>query len=105
MKKIFNIIITILLSIVSIFTIYLVYECIRLYANYGANPLIIRSENVYLSTKNDGEKERNKKIDSLGFNIIYDLETTHENESNMKYIVKNETFKLFDKIEIWTNKK
>ncbi len=105
MKKIFNIIITILLSILSIFTIYLVYECVRLYANYGSNPLIIRQENVYLSTKDDGVKERSKKIDSLGFNILYDLETTHENESNMKYIVKNETFKLFDKIEIWTNKK
>ncbi len=102
MKKIILTIITIILIVISIFTIFLVYECIRLYSSYGSYPLIIVEDNVYLTAFNDKVEERSKKIDSIGFNVLYELDTMHENDSNMKYVIKNETFKLFDKIEIWS---
>ena len=104
MKKIFIFIGVIIISILSIFILFLSIETLRLYGSKNSKPLIVFDSYTLATLDNEGNIiERNRIDKSLGFTMNYnvDLDKKRSSSDNLVYRTNSKEFKLFDKISIW----
>lgn len=93
MKKVLKIIGIVLLSIIGIYTIFVIEESIRLSNNVDAKPMLV----IF---KTDFNKSVNSSVtyDSIGFKLINKYSDTNVNEE--PFIIGQE-FWLFDTFMLW----
>ena len=93
MKKIVKIVGIVLLSIIGIYTIFVIEESIRLSRDVDAKPMIV----IF---KTDLNKSVNSSVtyDSVGFKLINKYSDTNVDE---KLVIIGQEFWLFDTFMLW----
>ena len=96
MKKVLKIVGIVLLSIIGVYTIFVVEESIRLSNNVDAKPVIV----IF---KTDLDKSVNNSVtyDSLGFKLVNKYGKPQVEEENIELILVSQEFWLFNTFMLW----
>ena len=97
MKRSFKIIGIVVLSIIGIYTLFIVEESIRLSRNVDARPLIINN----IESVCDGCVNSSVVFHSLGFKLVNNIWSSQVEDEDIESTIVGQEFWLFDTFLLW----